>query len=533
MNDIEFLIALLAAATVLVRLADALAIPYPIILVLAGLTIGVIPGIDPITLDPDVIFLVFLPPLLYAAGFAASPRELRAELRSLGGLVLGLAVVTAAGVGVVAHLLIPELGWSEALLLGAIVAPTDPVAAIATFSRVGVPERVALLVEGESLINDATALVLYRVILGGVLAGSYEAIDVVSELTIGVAGGIAIGLAGGWLTAVAQRRLEDPPLAILLSVVAPFVTFTICEEIGASGVLSVVASGLYVGWRSHEIFDADTRLNAIAFWQAFVFSLNAILFILLGLQFPDIIDASNETTGAGELIGYAALVSATVIVIRLAWQFLPPLLLKAMPWMASLDTGTDWRERVIVGWSGMRGAVSLAAALALPLTLDNGDVFADRDLLIFLTVATIIATLVFQGLTLPLLVRWLGVDAERVWSPDEAIARLAAAQAALDRLDEIEASDAAKGLVSDEAVERLRDLYRARFERCMAAISGEDGETIRGKDPAKVFRHVRLKLIAAERAALLEERNSGQLRSDVFTRIQRELDLDEARMRRS
>ncbi|CAN5498738.1 Na+/H+ antiporter [soil metagenome] len=532
MNDIEFLIALLAAATVLVRLADALAIPYPIILVLAGLAIGLIPGIDPITLDPDVIFLVFLPPLIYSAGFAASPRELRAELRSIGGLVLGLAMFTAAGVGVITHLLIPQLDWGEALLLGAIVAPTDPVAAIATFGRVGVPERVALLVEGESLVNDATALVAYRVILGGVLAGAYEVSDVVSELTIGVAGGIAIGLAIGWLTAVAQRRLEDPPLAILLSVVAPFVTFTICEEIGASGVLSVVASGLYIGWRSHEIFDADTRLNAIAFWQAFVFGLNAILFVLLGLQFPDIIEASNRTLDAGQLVGYALLVSAAVIAIRLAWQFLPPLLMRISPFMATIDTGADWRERIVVGWSGMRGAVSLAAALALPLTLDDGSAFANRDLIICLTVATIIATLVVQGLTLPMLVRKLGVTGERPWSPDEAIARLAAAQAALDRLDEIESHDAAKGLVPEEAVERLRELYRARFERCMAAISGDDGTTTRAKDPAAVFRHVRLKLIAAERAALLEERNSGGLRTDVFTRIQRELDIDEARMSR-
>ena len=174
------------------------------------------------------------------------------------------------------------------------MAPTDPVSAIATFGRVGVPERVALLVEGESMVNDATALVAYRVLLGGVLAGSYQLGDVVSELTIGVAGGIAIGLAAGWLTAVSQRRLDDVPLAILLSVVAPFATFTVCEQVGASGVLSVVASGLYIGWRSHEIFDAETRLNAIAFWQAFVFALNAILFVLLGLQFPDIIERLEQ-----------------------------------------------------------------------------------------------------------------------------------------------------------------------------------------------------------------------------------------------
>ncbi len=508
----------------LVRFADVIAIPYPIVLVAAGLGIGFVPGVEPVELDPEVIFLVFLPPLLHAAGYYSSPQELRAELAPLSGLVVGLAVLTAGAVAVVAHFVVPGLGWGEALLLGAIVAPTDPVAATATFERVGAPERVSLLVEGESLLNDATALVAYRVLVAGVVAGAYSAGNVAEELTIGVVGGVGIGLVFGWLVVRAQRRLDDPPLAILLSLVTPYVAYLACEEIGASGVLAVVASGLYLGWHSHEAFDADTRLGAQAFWRALVFALNAILFILLGLQFPELLEEAGRDFAAGELIAYALAVAGTVIVVRIAWQLASPL-------VPALDTGADWRERLVVGWSGMRGAVSLAAALALPLTLDGGVPFAERELIIFLTVATILATLVLQGLTLPMLIRRLGVSGERPWAPDEAIARLHAAQAALDRLDELETHEVAAGHLSEEMVERLRELYRARFERCMSAISGDDDDPA-PENPLRAARLLRIDLIEVERRALLTERNAGRLRADVLRRIERELDLDEARLRR-
>jgi monovalent cation/hydrogen antiporter len=525
-NDIETLIALVAAAIVLVRLADLASIPYPIVLVLGGLAIGFIPGGPSLELEPDVVFLVFLPPILQSAGYWASPRELRAELVPLTWLVLGLSLATMVAVAVVAENVIPSINWTEAFVLGAIVAPTDPVSAIATFERIGVSDRVAALVEGESMINDSVALVSYKVALAALVSGALTAGTVVDDLIVGVAGGVAIGLACAWVASRAIRRLDDPPLAIVLTVLLAYASFALADGVGASGVLATVTAGLYAGWRSHEIFDADTRLNAQAFWRVLIFALNAILFVLVGLQFPEVLRRVGEQFSVGEIVGYGLLVSAVVIAVRIVWQFLPGSLGRVVERAGHWSPGEDWRENALIGWSGMRGAVSLAAALALPFTLDSGAQFASRDLIIYLTVAVIFVTLVGQGLTLPFVVKRLGLGAHDVWSPDEAVARLAAAQAALDRLEEIEALDTG---VPENVIQRLREIYQARFARCVAALSGEDGG-MPIEDPLTGYRRLRENLIDSERVALLEMRNDGRLKQELFRRIQAELDLDEARL---
>jgi Na+/H+ antiporter len=525
-NDIEILIALLAAAVVLVRLADAISVPYPIVLVLGGLGIGFIPGGPTLHLDPDVVFLVFLPPLLQSAGYWASPQELRAELVPLTWLVIGLSLATMVAVAVIAQYVIPSISWAEAFVLGAIVSPTDPVSAIATFERVGVTDRVATLVEGESMINDAVALVSYKVALAAVVSGTLTASTAVDDLVIGVAGGVAIGIAVAWLMIQGLRQLNDPPLAIVLTVLTAYASFAIADGVGASGVLAAVSSGLFAGWRSHEIFDADLRLNAQSFWRVLVFALNAILFVLVGLQFPGILRTVGEQFSPGEIVGYGLMISAVVVAVRLAWQFLPTAIGRMFPGLGDTGGGEDWRERLLIGWSGMRGAVSLAAALALPFTLDSGAAFDSRDLIVYLTVAVIFVTLVGQGLTLPALVRRLGLSAREPWAPDEAVARLAAAQAALDRLEELESGGTP---VSETAIERLRELYQARFARCVTALSGE-GDDLPIEDPLAGFRRLREDLIASERDALLNLRNDGRIKQELFRRIQRDLDLDEARL---
>jgi monovalent cation/hydrogen antiporter len=527
-NDIEVLIALVAVAVVLVRFADAVAIPYPIVLVIGGLAIGSLPGGPELDLDPDIIFLVFLPPLLQSAAYWTSPQELRAELGPLAGLVVGLSLATMVAVALIAYAVIPDLDLGPAFVLGAIVSPTDPVAAVATFSRIGVPERISRLVEGESMVNDATALVAYKVAVAAVVSGGLSLGEAAADLVVGVAGGIAIGLAVAWAAIQAQRRLDDPPLSILLSVLMAYVAFALAEEAGASGVLAVVAGGLYLGWRSHEIFDADLRLNAVAFWQVLVFALNAILFILLGLQFPGIVETVSEQFSTAEIIGYGLLVAAVVIAIRIAWQFLPEQLARLYPPAVALSTGGDWRERVAVGWSGMRGAVSLAAALAIPLELDSGQPFTDRDLVIYLTVAVIVATLLLQGLSLPGLISRLGLSRQRLFAPDEAVARLAAAQAALDRLDDLEQSGEP---VPDVAIERLRELYQARFARCVASLQGDSRAQLPAENPLSGYRELRRELIRLERGVLLRMRNENRLKVDILRRIERELDLEEARLR--
>ena len=522
MGEIEFLIAVLFAAAVLVRLADLVAIPYPIVLVIGGVAIGFVPGLPDIELAPEAIFLVFLPPLLHAAGFAASPQELRAASVQLISLTFALVLVTMCAVAVAAHEAV-GLSWPAAFILGAILGPTDPIAAAATFSRLGVPERVSLAVEAEAMLNDAAALVAYRIAVGAAVAGSFALGEAAWEFVWSAAGGVAIGLAAGWVGQHLQRRLSDVPLAIFLSVLFAYGSYIGAEEIGVSGVLATVVAGIWFSWHSHDMFDADTRLSAIAFWQVLVFGLNTTLFVLLGLQFQGILDSVRETGETGALLVDVAIISAVVIGVRLAWVAAVPLVARFVPAVASADPGQDWRERLVVGWSGMRGAISLAAALALT------DEIAERELLIFITVGVIAVTLVGQGLTLAPLLRWLGIERDRAWSPDEAVARLEAAQAALDRLDEL----AREERISDERLRRMRELYRARFRRCMAVIGGEADEA-RGPqaahDAIERYSELRRELIGVERDAILGLRNEGRLRQETMRAIQRDLDLEEARL---
>lgn len=526
MNDIEILIALVAAAIFLVRLADAISVPYPIVLVLGGLAIGFLPGGPTLELQPDVVFLVFLPPLLQSAGYWASPKELSAELIPLTWLVLGLSLATMVAVAAIAQAVIPSINWAEGFVLGAIVAPTDPVSAIATFERVGVTDRVATLVEGESMLNDAVALVSYKVAVVAVVTGTLTAGEAIDDLVIGVIGGVAIGLAVSGAAQLALRRLDDAPLAILLTVFTAYASFALADGVGASGVLAAVSSGLFSGWRSHLIFDADMRLNAQSFWRVLVFALNAILFVLVGEQFPEILRKVGESFSPGEIIGYGLMISAVVVTVRLAWQFLPVAIGRLLSRIGDTGGGENWRERLLIGWSGMRGAVSLAAALALPFSLDSGAPFDSRDLIVYLTVAVIFVTLVGQGLTLPTMVRRLGLSSEEAWAPDEAVARLAAAQAALDKLDELESEGTP---VPENALARLRELYQARFARCVAALSGE-GADLPIEDPLTGYRRLREDLIKTERATLLGMRDDGRIKQELFRRIQRDLDLDEARL---
>ena len=526
MAELDLLIILIAVSVVLVRLADIVQIPYPIVLVIAGIGIGFAPIPTEIELRPEVIFLVFLPPLLYAAGLTTSAEELKTEAGALGGLVVGLTLATMAAVAAVSVALIPGFTWLEGFLLGAIVCPTDPVAAVATFARVGVPKRVAVLVEGESLINDAVALVLYKVALAAVLTGALTGGQVVSDLVLAVAGGLAVGLAIAWTASLMQRRLDDPPLAILLSVVVAYGSYLVAEQIGASGVLAVVAAGVFSGWRSPVTQDAETRLTARSFWGALVFALNVILFILLGLRLPSILDAVSGHLSVWEMVGYGALVSLVVIVVRLAWQFGPVSAGRFFSPALRFDTGDGWKERLIVGWSGMRGAVSLAAALSLPIDIDSG-LDAGREIIVFLAVAVILSTLVFQGLTLPVLIKAIGLGEKEEWSPEDSETRVALARAAMEKLEEIE-SDPPDHLPPG-ALERIRNLYEIREERWTRSAAGPDHHE-RADLPFDAVAEVRLMLIDSERKALDELRSDGKISADSFAGIQRELDLDEARV---
>jgi monovalent cation/hydrogen antiporter len=506
LSELEFLFALLLAAAGLVWVADLIRVPYPIVLVLGGLVIGFIPGLPDIVLEPEVVFLVFLPPLLVAAAYYASPQELVAERAALTHLALLLVLATMGAVAVVAHELVDGLPWAGAFVLGAAVAPTDPVAAIATFRRAHVPERVRLVAEGEAMINDATALVALRVAVGVATGATLDATDVALEALGAIAGGIAIGLAVGWAVVQVISRLSDRPLTILATVISAYGAYILGEEAHVSGVLAAVLSGLYLGWHAPTAFDADARLSAVSFWEVLEFTLNALIFILLGLQFP----ALRDELPIGDVVGPGLAIAGVVIAVRMAAQF--------APWVSTAD---GWRERVLLGWAGLRGAISLAAALSIPLDV------AGRDQIIVLTSFVIAFTLVGQGLTLGPLIKLLGVREQRVWSPEEAMARLEAAQSALDRLDDL--ADEADGELP-EAVERLRDLYRARFRMCQDVLAGESDGRKRVREQRYRYSALRRDLIGIERAALLRLRAEGELRPDTLRLIERELDLEEARL---
>jgi Na+/H+ antiporter len=503
-GDIEYLILLLAAAAVCVRLADLISVPYPIVLVLGGLAIGFVPSLPDLELDPDVVFLVFLPPLLHAAGWIASPRELKAEVRPLALLAVGLVLATMAVVAVVAHAIVPGMSWEAAFVLGAIVGPTDPVSATATFSRIGAPARMRLLVEGEAMINDGTALVAYRVALAAAVEGTFSAGEAVLEFLYSAAGGAAVGLAIGWLSIQVIRRQSDVTLSIFVTVVTAYASYIIAEEVGVSGVLAAVVSGIFSGWNAHSAMDAGTRLSGVAFWNVMTFGLEALLFVMLGLQ----VDVLAEELDVRSLAAQALVVSACVIAVRMAWVMIP-----------AGGFGASVRERVAVGWSGMRGAISLAAALAVPTQVQ------ERPEILLLTFGVILVTLLGQGLTLPLLLRKLDLPGVSRWSPDEAMVRLEAAQAALDRLDELEEEGAAP-----EPLRRLRELYRERFALCVALLGGGDLPED-GRKELREYGAMRRELIAVERASLLSLRNQGTVGSTVIRKVERDLDLDEARIR--
>lgn len=474
-------------------------------------SIAFVPGLPDVELDPDTIFLLFLPPLVYAAAWRSSPLELRAVVRPLALLSILLVFLTAAVIALVAHALVSELSWAEAALLGAILAPTDAVAPISIFRRLSAPERVRLLVEGESMINDGTALVLYRIAVGVALGGAFSFGGAVLEFVGVAAGGIVVGLAIAYISDLVLRRQHESDLSIMLSVLTAYGAYIGAEELHVSGILAAVVAGLYAGYRSPRSLDADIRLNAIAFWSVLVFGLEVTLFVLLGLQLPEIVDTLEQSPdGVTELLLPVAAIAVASIATRLAFVF-------AMRG----DAGETAGERFAVGWSGMRGAVSLAAALAVPLSVEA------RPQIIFLTFALILVTLVGQGLSLPFVVRALRLEQPRRWSDEEAVARMEAAQSALDRIDEMEEEKRA----GEAQLGRLRDLYRARFRMCQAVLGGEDPEAAAREQRIADYGELRRELIGIERDELLQLQGNGRLRDQTMRQIERDLDLEEARIR--
>ena len=517
------ILGLLVAVAALSALAGRLRVPYPILLVLGGLCLGWVPDADRIALDPDLVLLIFLPPLLYGAAFFASPREMARNARPIAMQAIGLVFATMLAVAAVAHWAI-GLSWSVSFVLGAIVSPTDAVAPAEIVRRLGVPRRLVTIVEGENLTNDWTALTLYKFAVAAVVTGTFSFGEASLEFVLTGIGGIAIGLAVGALMRFVRARLDDPPTEITISLFTAYAAYLPAEELGVSGVIAAVTTGLYLGWHASELTTPTTRLQLLAVWEIVQFLLNAVLFVLVGLQLPGILDGIDGF-GMGELTLYAVLVSATVIVIRLVWTFALSWVVRQLdPRVRQRYPKANWRLTLVGAWCSMRGAVALAAALAIPLTVDGGAPFPDRDLLIFLTYAVILATLVGQGLTLGPLIRRLGIEDDGLEAREELGARMHAADAAIARVEELAQED----WVFEDTIERTRRMYEFRRRR-FAELKHGDGD---GSIDDRSGRYQRLmhEIIAAERAALLDLRNQGRITDEVMRRVERDLDLEEARL---
>lgn len=512
------MIVLLGAVLALVTLASRLPIPYPIFLVLGGLALSLAPTVVPVRLNPDLVFLVFLPPILWAAAYFTSLRDFRANLRTITLLAVGLVLATTAVVAAVARILFPGMSWPTALALGAIVSPPDAVAATAIARRLRIPHRVVAVLEGESLINDASALVMYRLAVSAALTGGHVVVtQALGQFVLASVGGVLIGLAVGALTVRALRFTSDSLVETAVTLLAPYAAWVIAERAHTSAVLACVTGGLYLGQRFGALVAPVTRVQALAVWSLIIFVLNGVIFILIGLELGAIRQAGLPMSLAA-VVWPGVAIAATAVAVRLIWVPLAVVVPRLVsPSLRRRDPIPPWRHMALVAWIAMRGIVSLAAALALP------SAFPFREQIILMTFAVILFTLVIQGLSLLPVIRGLALDEDTTLELEEARAREDAARAALARLDQL----ASAPWPRREDVDRLRALHTQRIRRASSIDLGDGEETARAQ---AVRRRLRYETLTAERRALLELRDRDVISDEVFHRLEQELDVEAMRI---
>jgi Na+/H+ antiporter len=509
------LFALLLAFGVVLIVAARSRLPVSVFLVTGGLLLGFIPGLPDVQLAPDLVLVGILPPLLYSSAFFTGLRDLRANLRPISLLAFVLVGVTTAAVGVVAHEAL-GLAWAPAFALGAVVSPTDALAAAEVARNFAIPRRVISILEGESLFNDALALVLYKTAVTAAVVGTFSLWDASWRLVVNVLGGIGVGLAVGYCVRQVRRRVDDPPTEVAIALISGYLAYLPAVAIGVSGVLAAVTIGVYMGWYTPQLTTVQTRLTGNAFWEMLVFLINAVLFALVGLQLHGIADRLAITWS---LVGDAAVICLAVIVVRFVTvpvlTYVPRFLFRRV---RERDPYPPWQVPVIISWSGVRGAVSLAAALALPVGLH------DRDLIVFVTFAVILVTLVGQVVPMPLLLSVLHFPDDDGAEREDAKARVVASEAALVRLEELADED----WVRPETLERMRGTYRFRSNRFRARYHGVDEDGI--EDQSQSFQRLRRELLQAERDAVIQLRNQGTITEAVLQRVLRDIDFEDIRL---
>ena len=523
MTNIATVIILLAVVTALAEITDRIKIPYPILLVFAGIGVGMIPGLPVIRLSPDVVFLIFLPPILYQAAWTTSWPDFKAAKRPITLLAIGCVIFSTCAVAWIAHTFIPELGWPEAFVLGAIISPPDAVAAAAATKGLNLPKRVTTILEGESLVNDATGLIVYRFALAAVITGGFSLWEASYKFLIVAFGGIALGLLLGFIFKWIHRLTPNNPTTdTTFTFITPYIVFLFAESIHVSGVLALVACGLYISRYSSEIFSQQTRLQAYGTWDTVIFILNGIIFILIGLQLPEIWESINDDIPTATLLRYGLIVSAAVIIGRIIWvypgAYVPRWLSKSI---REKETQTNMRLTTIVAWSGMRGVVSLAAALAIPLTINGVDRFPDRDLIIFLTFCVIFATLVFQGLTLRPLIKLLRIKPDGREHEQEQEVRLRMVSSIIEQIEENYSLN-----VNDEVLNLVKTKYEVRIQR----LRRDPASRRLTREQIEQYQNIQAELLALERSHLVALKKQSAVSDEILRKIEYELDLEETRL---
>ncbi len=519
-SQIALLLGLLVAIP-LVALARRVDVPYPIVLVLGGLALGFVPGLPTLHLEPNLVLLIFLPPLLYWEAVTAPTDVMLANSVQIGMLAIGLVLATTFAVAAAVHAVVPGMPWAVAFVLGAIVAPTDELASAPILERFRLPRHLIAIVEGESLVNDALSLVLYAAAITAATTGLFRLGSVLLYVAVAAAGAVALGLVVGRAAIEGWRRIADAQLQGVISVLLPFFAYLPADRLGLSGVLATVTAGVYSSRATPTVMTPATRLQGIGFWETFVFLANAVLFLLVGLQLRAIAGAVFEHHSWPSVVWYAVTVNVVVIAVRFAWilgtEYIPSI------GGSSEHPEPDPKHAVVAAWSGFRGAVSLAAALAIPTALASGAPFPNRDLLIFLTFTVILVTLVGGGFSLPAAIRRLKIADERDEEAEELRrALVGVATAALARIGLLER----EGRIDSHHAVTLRNRYERK--RRLAGAEPDADELDDDRRDAEAERDV----IATERRALIAMRRNGEIDNAVLRRVQRSLDLAEQRTRR-
>lgn len=518
MNLLEVILFLMLCAVALGWVARHFNFPYPIALVVGGGALGFVPQLPELPFDPQFILVLVLPPILYQAALLTSWRDFKASIRPIGSLAIGLVIATTLAIGGAVKFLVPEIPWAAAFVLGAIVSPPDAVAATAILSRLNIPRRVVTVLEGESLVNDASGLVIYKFAVAAVLTGAFSLFDASMQFVAVAVSGVVVGYLMGFLFVFVHRYLGDSFIEVLTTLSVPYVAYIFAESLHASGVLAVVTAGLVRGRYAPEIVSAKTRVMARSAWNLVVFMLNSLIFILIGIQLSGVSERLAGHT-PGQLFVYATLVSAVAILVRFAWIYAVTYVPRMASASARRQPAPNESEVFIMSWCGMRGIVSLAAALALPNSLPDGSPFPGRDLIIFLTFIVIAVTLVVQGLSLPALIRRLKVGADWSVHEEEHRAKLALTRAAMAAIGET----AQRESLPEDCAERIRAEFA---EKVSLDVPGRE-MLHTGADPA---RRLRRAAIEAERRELIRIWRANEISDEVLHLLEEDLDYQESRL---